>query len=108
MANRQLYTNHGSAALQVRNYRYRSWIARLREYGLVSRKNISIKISSGNMVRFKPVQMKRLGIRLGESFFLKQDGQKLVLQRCSSPLEVRLERLRARVFASGKLERQVR
>lgn len=97
MANRRHPINYGSAAIQLRRYRYRLWIRRLCEYGLLSRKAVTTQLSSGNIIRFKPAFMKRLGMRLGDELAFAHDGQNLVLRHVHSPLEIRLERMRSRL-----------
>lgn len=100
MASRRRHPNQRPTTLQLKRYRYRLWIDRLQEYGLISQKCFSVRIKHMGLISFKPSLMKRLDMRLDDAFSIVRDNQRLVLRRLPFPLETRISRLKARCTAT--------
>lgn len=100
MATRLRHQNQRPTPLQLKRYRYGLWIDRLQQYDLISQKCFSLRIKRMGLISFKPSLMKRLDMRLGDSFTIIRDDQRLALRRQPSSLATRISRLKARCTAT--------
>lgn len=85
-----------SPAQQLKDYRYRLWLARLGQLGIVKPKPYITSIPATRLLKLHPAFMRRMRFNVGDVLGLELMADGLHLIRAISPLEKRLVRLKQR------------